>query len=133
MPAWPFLVEPEQILQWCITFEKFEYPAEQRSGVGTPLYIEETAAGRLMKLNFTVTEWVEHERIAFRMTSGEFVKGYEQSWTVEATPSGSRFTFWEEIKLPYGIIGNFIGLFARRISAATVNEMLAGLKSLAEA
>ncbi|MFB0515837.1 MAG: SRPBCC family protein [Candidatus Neomarinimicrobiota bacterium] len=130
---WSFMVEPEKILEWCITFEKFEYLSDQRSGVGTPLYIEERAGSRLMQLNFSVTEWVEHERLAFRMTSGEFVKGYEQSWTVEATPSGSRFTFWEEVKLPYGIFGRIIGLFARRVSAATVKEMLAKLQSLAEA
>jgi uncharacterized protein YndB with AHSA1/START domain len=130
---WPFLVEPEKILKWCITLEKFEYTSEQRSGVGTPFYFEEKAAGRLMKLNFAVTEWVENERLAFSMTSGDFVKGYEQRWTVEATPSGSRFTFMERIELPYGIIGKLLGLFARRGSEAIVGEMLAELKSLAEA
>jgi len=130
---WPFLVEPEKILKWCITLEKFEYTSEQRSGVGTPFYFEEKAAGRLMKLNFTVKEWVGNERLAFSMTSGNFLKGYEQRWTVEATPSGSRFTFMERIELPYGIIGKLLGLFARRSSEATVGEMLAKLKSLAEA
>lgn len=53
---WPFLVEPDKILKWCITLEKFEYTGEQRSGVGTPFYFEEKAAGGLMKLNFVVTE-----------------------------------------------------------------------------
>ena len=130
---WPFLVEPEKILKWCITFEKFEYTGDQRSGVGTPFYFEEKAAGRLMKLNFTVTEWVENERLAFSKTSGNFVKGYEQRWTVEATPSGSKFTFMEEIELPYGIVGKIIGLFARRSSEATLRDMLAKLKSLVEA
>lgn len=130
---WPFLVEPEKILKWCITFEKFEYTSEQRSGVGTPFYFEERAAGRLMKLNFAVTEWIENERVAFSMVSGNFVKGYEQRWTLEAIPSGSRFTFMEEIELPYGIIGKILGLFARRRSEATVEEMLAKLKRSAEA
>jgi len=130
---WPFLVEPEKILNWCITLEKFEYTGEQRGGVGTPIYFEEKAAGRLMKLNFVVTEWVENERLAFSMTSGNFVKNYKQRWTVDATPSGSRFTFMEEIELPYGIIGKILGLFARRRSEAVIGEMLAKLKSLAEA
>lgn len=130
---WPFLVDPEKVLQWCITFQKFEYTGDQRSGVGTPLYIEEKAAGRLMKLNFETTEWVEHRKVAFRKTAGEFVKGYEQSWTVEATPSGARFTFLENVELPFGIIGKLMGLFARRGSEAHVREMLAKLKSLAEA
>ena len=130
---WPFLVEPEKILKWCITFLKFEYTGEQRSGVGTTFYLEEKAGGPLMKLNFRITEWVENERVAFSMISGTFVKGYEQSWTVEATPSGSRFTFMEEVKLPYGIIGKIMGLFAQRGSEATVGKMLPKLKSLAEA
>ena len=130
---WPFLVEPEKILKWCITLKRFEYTGEQRSGVGTPFYFEEKAAGRLMKLNFTVTEGVENERLAFGRSSGNFVKGYEQEWTVEATPSGSRFTFMEQIRLPYGIIGKIIGLFARRRSRATVGDMLTKLKSLVEA
>ena len=98
---WPFLIEPEKILKWCITFLKFEYTGEQRSGLGTTFYLEEKAGGPLMKLNFRITEWVENERVAFSMISGNFVKGYEQSWAVEATPSGSRFTFMEEVKLPY--------------------------------
>ena len=130
---WPFLVEPEKILKWCITLDKFEYTGEQRVGVGTAFYFEEKAAGRLMKLNFAVTEWVENKKIAFSKTSGNFVKGYEQGWTVEAIPSGSRFSFVEKVELPYGVIGKFIGLFARRGSEATVREMLAKLKSLAEA
>jgi len=130
---WPFLVEPEKILKWCITLEKFEYAGEQRSGVGTPFYFEEKGAVGLMKLNFAVTEWVENERLAFKMTSGNIVKGYEQRWTAEATPSGSRFTFMEEVELPYGIIGKIMGLVGQRSSVATVGKMLAKLKSLAEA
>ena len=40
---WPYFIEPEKVLQWCITFKKFEYTSNQRGGVGTPLYIEENA------------------------------------------------------------------------------------------
>jgi len=130
---WPFLVEPEKILAWCITLEKFEYTSEQRGGVGTRFYFEEKAAGRLMELNFQVTEWVENERLAFNKTSGKGVGEYEQRWTVDATPSGSSFTFMEDIELPYGIVGKILGLAGRRVSEATVGKMLAKLKGLAEA
>ena len=55
---WPFLVEPEKILKWCITFKKFEYTGEQRSGVGMPFYVEEKAGPMpLMRLNFKIREW----------------------------------------------------------------------------
>ena len=131
---WPFLVEPEKILKWCITFKKFDYTGDQCSGVGTPFYIEEKAGPMpLMKLNFKVTEWVENERLAFSVTSGSGGKRYDQSWKVEAIPSGSRFTFMENFELPYGIIGKILGLFARFGSQANVGKMLAKLKGLAEA
>ncbi len=131
---WPFLVEPEKILKWCITFKKFEYTGDQHSGLETPFYIEEKAGPMpLMKLNFSVTEWLGNERLAFKMTSGSGVKGYEQSWTVEATPAGSRFTFMENFELPFGIIGKLIGLVGQNTSKATAGKMLVILKSLAEA
>jgi len=131
---WPFMVEPEKILKWCITFRKFEYSGDQRSGVGTTIYIEEKAGPMpLMKLNFTVTEWAENERLAFSITSGSSIKGYDQRWTIETTPSGSRFTFMENFELPFGIIGKLIGPLAQRSSGATVGKMLAKLKSLSEA
>ena len=129
---WPFLIEPEKILKWCITFKKFEYTSDQRGGVGTPLYIEEKAGGPLMKLNFVVTEWVENKRFAFKLTSGNMTRKYEQSWSIESIPSGSRFTFVEDFELPYGIFGKLFGPLAQRSSGATVKKMLAILKELVE-
>ena len=129
---WPFFVEPEKVLQWCITFKKFEYTSNQRSGVGTPLYIEEQAGGGLTKMQFEVTEWKDNEKVALRMVSGANYGSYDQQWSLEPIPSGSRFTFREEIILPYGFIGKLIGLIAQRMSAATVDKMLTILKALAE-
>ncbi len=129
---WPFLVKPGRIIKWCITFKKFEYTSERRSGVGTTFYVEEKAGGPLMKLKFEVTEWVENERLAFKMTSGTGVKSYEQRWGVSATQSGSIFTFMEQIELPLGFIGKLIGRFVQRSSEAHVKQMLAKLKNSAE-
>ncbi len=86
-----------------------------------------------MKLNFTVTEWAENESLAFSMTSGTGVKGYEIRCMIEPTPSGSRFTFMENFELPFGIIGKLIGKVGQNTSKATVGKMLVILKSLAEA
>ena len=130
--VWPFLTEPDRLLKWYTTLQKFEYTGGQQSGVGTPLYLEEKAAGRLMKLKFVTTEWVENERLAFKMTSGDSLKSYEQRWTIEAIPSGSRFTYSEDITLPYGVIGSVLGLFARFSSQATLKKMLGNLKTLVE-
>ena len=130
---WPFFVEPEKVLQWYSTFRRFEYTSNQRSGVGTPLYIEEQAGGGLTKMQFEVTGWKENEQVALRMVSGASYKSYVQQWSLEPIPSGSRVTFKEKVILPGGIIGKLIGLIAQRMSAATVDKMLAKFKVLAEA
>jgi uncharacterized protein YndB with AHSA1/START domain len=129
---WSFLIEPEKIMKWCYPIKNFKYTGEQRSGVGTPFYYEEKSV-QLMKLNFKITEWVEKQKLAYKMTSGNFVKGDEIKWAIEATPSGSKFTYFEEVTMPWGFLGKFIGLFAQSGLKAEVNKMLPILKSMAEA
>ncbi len=131
--VWPFLVDPERVLKWCVTFKKFEYCGEPRSGPGTPLYIEEDAGNGLTKMDFVVQDWKENERLALRMVSGASYKSYEQYLSLEPTAGGSRFTYTEELVLPYGILGQMIGLIAERMSAKTLRTMLSKLKTLAEA
>ena len=130
---WPYLVEPEKILKWCLTLKTIRHTSEQRSGIRTPFYFEERAVGRLMKINFIVTEWILNESVAFEMTSGNLVKGYAQRYTIVATPSGSLLTCSENVKLPWGIIGKVGGLFRHSVSDAHLKRMLVKLKSLAEA
>jgi len=131
--VWPFFVEPEKVLKWCITFQRFEYSGSQRSGVGTPIYIEEQAGGRLSRMQFEVTDWKENEKLVLRMVSGGNYRSYCQEFSLERTPAGSRVTFMEEIELPYGVIGKLLGLAAERMSAVTVVKMEAKLKELAQA
>lgn len=130
---WLFLVEPEKIIKWCITIRKFRHTSEQRGGIGTTFSFEERAVGRLMKLNFVITEWAVNKSLAFKMASGNLVKGYEQRYTIESTPTGSRFTITEDIKMPFGMFGRFAGLFRRSFSEGHLEHMLIKLKSLAEA
>jgi uncharacterized protein YndB with AHSA1/START domain len=131
--VWPFFVEPEKILQWCITFKKFEYTGDQHSGVGTPLYIEEQAGGPLMKMKFEISEWKENEAIALRMLSGPMMKSYEQFWKIETTQSGSRFNFMEDIQFSLGVVGKLLDSIEAKSSAGTIDKMLVKLKSLLEA
>jgi len=129
---WPFLTEPEKVLQWYKTFQKFEYSGEQLSGVGAKIYIEEKAAGPLMKMNFSVTEWMENVSFAIQMEPGSGPKSYVQSWQIEPTPSGSKFIFKEEIEFPFGVVGKMIGFVGQRVSENTVEEILEKLKFLTE-
>ena len=131
--VWPYFVEPEKILQWCITFKRFEYTSNQRSGVGTPIYIEEQAGGPLMKMRFEITEWKENEMVTLRMVSGPMMKSYQQFWKLETTPSGSRINFREDIEFSLGIIGKLLDSIESRASVGTIDKMLVKLKSLVEA
>ena len=130
---WPFLVEPENIMKWCGTVKRILHTSEQRGGLKTPFYFEERAIGRLMKMHFVVTEWIVNRSIAFKMTSGNLVRGYEQRYTVEPTPTGIRFTCFENVTLPFGVLGKFVELFRRPVSEAHLERMLVKLKSLGEA
>ena len=130
--VWSYFTEPEKVLQWYSTFRKFEYLTDKRSGVGTAYYIEEKAAGPLMKMNFKATEWDEGRKIALQMTTGSGVKSYRQAWHLDPTHSGTRFTFMEEIELPFGILGKLIGPIAQIMSTTTVRKMQLKLKDLVE-
>ncbi len=129
---WPLMVEPDRVREWYPTLLAYEYEDAGRRGPGAHIYAEEKASGVLMKLHFEVTDWVENRAIALHMVSGTGVKGYDQSWTLEPTSTGSRFTFEESVTLPYGILGSAIGRIGQRGSEGHVKEMLAAVKALAE-
>ena len=131
--VWPFLVEPEKILKWFNLLKKFEYTGEKRSGAGTTFYYEEKSSGQLMKLNYKVTEWEENKKLAFGVTSGSLKKD-DQVWSIEVIPTGSRFTMFEDLAMPMGIIGKIIGaLFGEKMIGKNMEKILANLKRLAEA
>ena len=131
---WPYMTDPQKILQWCITFIKFEYTSEQREGIGTTFYVEEKAAGPMpvSKLDFKSTEWIENEVISFSKISEGGPPKYIQEWKIAPENSGSKFTFKEEIIYPFGFVGRIIESFAKGISESTVEKMLYQLKKLVE-
>ena len=131
--VWTFLAKPAKVLEWYIPLQRFEYISEKQSVEGAPLYFEEKVAGRLMKLVCLVTEYVENKRFAFKMNSGSSMKSYEEIWTIEPTKNGSKFTFEERAKLPYGFLGKIIEPIAQNMSGFVIMKMLTKLKRLAEA
>jgi hypothetical protein len=130
---WPFLIEPVKIMKWCTDAKRVLRTSEQLGGLMTPFYFEERAFGRLMKLHFVVTEWIVNRSVAYKMTSGNLVKAYEQRYTLEPTLTGIRFTCFEHVVLPFGILGKIAELFRKPVSEAHIERMLAKLKILGEA
>lgn len=131
---WPFIVEPEKVVKWS-NFIKFEYTSEQHSGPSTKIYIEEKASPMpLMKLCFTVTEWVENQKLASKLNSGPRIfKECEAKWLVVTIPSGSRVTYIEFVEFSLGIVGKLLGLIGQRSSKTNTRKTLSRLKSLVEA
>ena len=129
---WPFLVEPEKIMKWCTPINVIRYSSQQRTGIGTTFYFEEKAVGRMMKIQCVVTEWILNRSVAFDMTSGNVVKSYHQRYTIENIPSGSLLTCFEEVTLPFGILGKFAGLFRIFTSIRLLDGMLLNLKHVVE-
>jgi len=131
--VWPLLVGPEEILKWFTLLERFEYTSERRSGVGATFHYEERAAGRLMKCDYRVTDWIENERFAFTLVSGSMPKD-DQVWRVETMPTGSRVVLEEDVELSGGVFGKIpMALFVGRMIGKHLQEMLMNLKRLAEA
>ena len=130
---WPWLTEPDKILKWFDLLKKFEYTGDKRSGPGTTFYYEEKSGGQLMKLNYKVTEWEQNKKIAFGVTSGSLKKD-DQVWSIEPTPAGSRFTMYEDLEMPMGILGKIIGAtFGEMMIGKNMEKILGNLKRFAEA
>jgi uncharacterized protein YndB with AHSA1/START domain len=130
--VWPWLIEPDKIRKWFTLLRKFEYTSEQRGGVGTTFYYEEKSGGQLLKMNYKVIEWEENRKIAFGVMSGSLKKD-DQVWSIDSTPTGSRFTMFEDLDMPMGIIGKFIGaLFGQMMIGKNMEKILGNLKNLAE-
>ncbi|UCD97383.1 MAG: SRPBCC family protein [Chloroflexota bacterium] len=130
---WPYLTEPEKILQWYLTFKKFEFTSEQHEGKGTTFHVEEKAGPLpVTAIDFKSNEWVENEIISFAKISEGGVKKYHQWWTIAPENSGSKFTLKEEIEFPYGFIGRLIELVGKGSSQSTIKIILSQLRQLVE-
>ena len=130
---WPFLIEPASVMKWCRNVERIIiHTSERNYGLGGTFYLEERAVGRLLKLHFVVTEFEVNRSFAFKMISGDLVKGYEQKYTLEPHPLGTSLTCFEHVTLPLGIMGKAAGFLRKPISEARVNRMLVNLKSMGE-
>jgi len=129
--VWPYLVEPEKIMKWFTLLKKFEYTDKRCGGVGATFYYEEKSGPMLMKLNYKVTEWVENQKLAFKLTSG-FPKKDDQIWSLEAIPSGSRFTITEDFEVRWGKIGKVMGKMLGGSIAKGIEKIIGKIKSVVE-
>ena len=130
--VWPYLVEPDKVMQWHTMLEKFEYTSEE-TGPGSTFYWEENVRGKIYSNHFRATEWVENRVFAYEMTEGNFFKAYTERWAIEPTPTGCQFSFNDNMEFPYGLWGKVMGWFGERMAKKSSQELVQNLKRLAEA
>jgi carbon monoxide dehydrogenase subunit G len=129
---WPYLTDPEKVMQWYFNLQEFKYTGDQNAGVGIPIYLVEKGPGIAAKLDFSVTEWAENEVVAIRKVSEGAPKVYEQRWHIEANNGESTFTFYEEIQMPWGFLGRLVESLMKGNSERTIDKMLQILKDKVE-
>jgi uncharacterized protein YndB with AHSA1/START domain len=130
--VWRYLTELEKIQQRFSSVEEVRYTGDRRDCVGATFFMRERVGDECYHFYFVVTEWIENRVLAFRMTAGHFFKAYEQRWTIDPIPYGSRFSFHDRIEFQGGFFGRLIGWSMRRRSTATGEAMLTRFKTLAE-
>ena len=69
-----------------------------------PFYFELESAGLIVNLDCVLAESVENGAVAFR-TKENLARSYEESWRLEASRSGRKFTFAAKWELRHGMIG----------------------------
>lgn len=129
--VWPFLVDPSRTMQWYDMLKVFVYTSEP--GPGATFYWEEEVRGKVYRNHFRTIEWVPDRVFAFDMTESSFFKGYSERWSIDPTPTGSRFSFDDHLAFPYGPWGRIMGWFGERMGRRSGQRVLRRLKRLAEA
>jgi carbon monoxide dehydrogenase subunit G len=111
--------------EWMADAESVEFMTDQRQGRGTLMQVE-TVVGpfRLTDL-MEVTGWEDHESIAVKHTG--LVTG-EGIFTLEPSPSGTRFTWTEELSFPWHLGGPITAFFAKPVLGFIWRRNLRGLK-----
>lgn len=99
-------------VEWMTDAETIEFRTEQRSGVGTQMEVL-TRVGPLHTTDLMeVTEWVDRRTIGVRHEG--LVTG-EGKFSLEATDTGTRFTWSEQLSFPWYLGGAIVGQLASPI------------------
>lgn len=130
--VWEVLVDWESQPAWMRDARSVEVLSAHREGVDVVLRCRTTiAAGIVVTDDMVITEWEEPRVIGIRHL-GWLLRGIG-AFELQPTKHGTHCTWWEEIGLPLGPLGEAVGTLAvvpavRRVFRGS----LAGLKRVCE-
>ena len=128
--VWPFIVEPERLMQWRTDIRRFEILDEEPAGVGTRFYIEKEVNKEMRRFDCVIERLDENRRFAFTGESPGFASvqaGYE----IAPEGEGCWFVIQETVNVS-GINPLVDRLFVQRGLARTIRGFLARLRSVVE-
>lgn len=94
--VWPFLVEPEKLLQWLTEMQTFEWTEEGPLGTGSRYYVMKKVRGQVRRYDSEVTQWNKNRVFGFTSETLGFSR-VEGEWEVAPEGAGCRFTMREKI------------------------------------
>jgi uncharacterized protein YndB with AHSA1/START domain len=127
--VWPYLVEPDKLIQWLTEMRHVEWLDEGPIGVGSRYYVNKEVRGQVRRYDTQVTR-LEENRIYGFVSEASGFSHVDGVWELVPEDSGCRFEMRETITLakPNPVANWFVKWGASR----AIREFQAQLKCLVE-
>ena len=123
--VWVVLLDWERQPEWMVDAVTVRVASPRRSGHGTRVEVRTRILGLpLLTDVLEVTDWDPPRRIV--MARRGFVRG-SGTWRLEPDPTGTRFTWSEEIRLAIPVVGELVLLAYRPIMRGLMRRSLENL------
>ncbi len=129
--VWGVLVDWERQAEWMVDARGVEVTSAARKGVGVRLKVPTKVLGITIDDVLEVTRWYEPRRLEVRHV-GPLVSG-KAAFELARTERGTRVTWWEEVDVPLGVVGELpAALLARPYLAWLFRRSLDNFARLCE-
>lgn len=124
--AWVVLMDWERQADWMLDADRVEVVSDRREGVGVRLAVKTRIAGiPAFTEPMEVTAWDPPRRLEIR--HGSLVAG-EGRWELAAVEGGTRFTWTEDIRLAFPLVGELAARCYRPVMRALMGRAMGGLR-----
>jgi uncharacterized membrane protein len=123
----------DRLPEWNEEYGNVKYTSEVRSPkdkyrVGASSHTNIKGAGAI---DFEITESLENEKMTFRMI-GKRANNTVVTYVLESVDGGTKFAYMMTFKLPWGILGTFLGKLGKGILEKEAEKSLEKLKNILE-
>ena len=127
--VWPYLVEPDRLLQWLTEMRKFEWIDEGPIGVRSRYYVDKEIRGEVRRYDSEIKRWEENRVFGFTSEAPGFSR-VDGVWELVPEGEGCRFEMRETITLakPNPVADWFV----KRSATGAIRGFQAQLKRLVE-